>query len=190
MMKKRTGFDGFWADLQVNNLFLKEARTVIWGQLDYKLRQVIVLYYGLDCEPLSIKEIAEKLQISRNYIGQLKRKALRQCRYLIQQELAINSRWGKKKHEQSEEQKERIRLLLRHSGLHQVKNPFKPLAELNLSSRTAKRLKFWGITCLFDLAIFDEKELSYINGLGVKSMEEIKACLRKHNLCFLKLSPQ
>ncbi|MCX6739809.1 MAG: hypothetical protein NTZ49_01105 [Candidatus Parcubacteria bacterium] len=190
MTKKKTGFDGFWADLQVNNLFLKEARTVIWGQLDYKLRQVIVLYYGLDCESLSIKEIAEKLQISRNYVGQLKRKALRRCRWLIRQGVAIDSPWGKKLVAQVLLREDSIRIFLRRSGYPRVKYPFKPLDELNLSSRTAKRLKFWGITCLFDLAIADENELRQIYGLGPKSMEEIKACLRKHNLCFLKLSPQ
>ena len=58
------------------------AATVIRNYLTPREREIIVLRYGLgDCDPMTQKELAVKLGISRSYVSRIEKAALDKIRY-------------------------------------------------------------------------------------------------------------
>ena len=56
---------------------IKKLRENILSELDERERQIIVKRYGLDGEePLTQREIAKELNISRSYISRIEKKAI------------------------------------------------------------------------------------------------------------------
>lgn len=189
MVKKPVGFNGLIAKLTAEYFFQEDDVREALGQLDKRQQQVLVWCYGLDNEALTLKEIAVRLNISHTSAGQIRKKAIRLLRRNFRQVMALNSSTCRNLHQELLEQKKQIEQLLHKAGF-QVKNPFKPLAELGLSNRTVNRLKMTQVTTLFDLAICTEHDLSEIYGFGSKCLEEVRECLKRHDLDFLKFSPQ
>ena len=58
------------------------AERIIRCYLTERERQIIVLRYGLgDCEPLTQRELAARLGISRSYVSRIEKAALEKLRY-------------------------------------------------------------------------------------------------------------
>ena len=54
--------------------------------LSIREAEVIRLFYGLDCEILTLEEIAEKFNLTRERVRQIKEKAIRRLRHASRKE--------------------------------------------------------------------------------------------------------
>lgn len=65
-------------DIKLNT---KKLNTFIQEELSDREKRIIIMRYGLDgSEPLTQREVAAKLKISRSYVSRIEKKALIQLR--------------------------------------------------------------------------------------------------------------
>ena len=70
-------------DLDVK-LMSRKAKKIILTSLDEREKQIIVMRYGLDgSEPLTQRELAHKLKISRSYVSRIEKAALEKIKERI-----------------------------------------------------------------------------------------------------------
>ena len=70
-------------DLDVK-LMSRKAKKIILTSLDEREKQIIVMRYGLDgSEPLTQRELAQKLKISRSYVSRIEKAALEKIKERI-----------------------------------------------------------------------------------------------------------
>ena len=68
-------------ELELENGRIKKAKKVILSDLDAREREIIVYRYGLEGgKPLTQRELADKLDISRSYVSRLEKSALDKIR--------------------------------------------------------------------------------------------------------------
>ena len=79
-------FDEELKAVEVDYSYINEKLGILLDELlvqyvsDYKHVQIMRYSYGLDCEKLTMKEIAERYNTTPNYINQIKRRSLEKLR--------------------------------------------------------------------------------------------------------------
>lgn len=73
--------DDFPADQRINDENIKQEVKRILLALTQREKEVILLYFGLgDCEPLTLEQIGEKINVTRERVRQIKVKALQKIK--------------------------------------------------------------------------------------------------------------
>lgn len=133
-----------------------------------------VLYGGLDCPPVSVAKIAEKLEMSPlQVLSRVKR-----ARYFIS--LAIRNIWYPPR--------QRVVSLIPDTDVQMI---FKHVSDLDLSVRTENVLYNHGFLIVGEIVQRTEAQLLKLQGMGRKSLKELRELLAESALSFgMTLPPE
>lgn len=68
------------ADMEVNMESLRDDISDVLGMLSQREKEVVLLSFGIGCAEMSLEEIGEKLDLSRERVRQVREKAVRKLR--------------------------------------------------------------------------------------------------------------
>jgi len=130
--------------------------------------------FGINCEPLTLKELAEEFNVSSERIRQIEAKAIRKLKHPSRARIGYAILLGEELKPYSKEEKEFV-----------IPNDLSDLLieDIPFSIRTYNVLKRSGINNLQDLVNLSKDELIHRN-IGRRGLIEIEDFLNKHNLGF------
>jgi len=166
----------------------KELIDEVLQSLTEREEQIIRLRFGLSGDPLKSAEVAERIGVSKNRVGQLEARAMRRLRHPSRSRRLEHIFTPEKTVKRLEarvaelaEECERLRLSV---GTLEGNAPFlqrsivnTPVEELDLSARAYNGLKYRQIRTVGDLIQFSRDDMLAIKNVGRKTLAEIEAAL-------------
>lgn len=192
--KLLTYYDRILTSIYNNDELIADEQ--ICKRLDFALstlyereRKIIELHYG---EGLTLDEIAEGLNLTKERVRQIEFKALQKLKMPLRSDLILGSdecdalceRIEKLKKLEIDRQSYLDGLKTKLHELEQIEvkqnellNTYKTIDDINLSNRTYNALKNSGYTNLSDIIKLSSNEIYNIAKLGHKSIKELKNTL-------------
>ncbi len=168
----------------------KKIDDVLFPTLRERDLQVIKMYYGIGETKLTQKEIGEKLNVTSTVVSQIINRTINRIRRQAKLELilAIPLTWETVSKIIDENTPPRAKLLST-SPLRPEDAIYLRLMDLDFSVRALNFFQAADISTLKDLIEFTEFDLYRFRNIGEKTIQEIKAMLKKYKLSLRKQKP-
>ena len=164
-------------DLEIdNNLLINVEKYIdeMTKLTSEKEMYILRRRFGINCEPLTLKEIADEFNVSSERIRQIESKAIRKLKHPSRARIGFAILLGEELKPYSKEEKELV-----------IPNDLADLLieDIPFSIRTYNVLKKSGVNNLQDLVNLSKDELIHRN-IGRRGLIEIEEFLSKYNLGF------